>query len=623
MNERDSDRFRLIAETSRDMISRTNARGVCTYVSPASRDVLGYEPEELVGTSLFDLAHPDEREKNQAAFESAVTTGKLLGGTHKTRMRRKDGSYAWIESTTKLVRDAEGAVVAIQSSGRDVSERIATEDALAQSEKNFHALIDQLPHAIVVHRGGRFVYANASLVRLLGYDSASEIVGRAVLDVVHVEDRESIAARIAARDRVYAPTPEHRLLRKDGGEVVVQVTGMPIVFQGALADLALIEDLTARKALESELLIADRMAALGKLAAAVGHEINNPLAYVLVNLELLREDASALGDAAAPVLRRLATIQEGVDRVRSIVADLRHFSSVHDAALGPVDVAGAIERAVSTTSHETRLRARVVRELRSTRRAHAEERRLVQVLVNLIVNAAHATPEGHAEENEIRIVTRDEPEGSIAIEVWDTGIGLPSGNPAKLFEPFFTTKQPQAGVGLGLSISHRIVSSFGGTIRAERRPDRGSVFRISLPAAAQAEVAPKCPPELVEPRARLRVLIVDDERAFALALATLLDAHEVVVEHSGRAAIDRFANDARFDVVLCDLQMRDGTGAEVYEHARTARPGLEKRFVFMTGGVFTEHARSFMRECAQPVLEKPFMAAKLHATIAQITAADS
>jgi CheY-like chemotaxis protein len=208
----------------------------------------------------------------------------------------------------------------------------------------------------------------------------------------------------------------------------------------------------------------------------------------------------------------------------------------------------------------------------------------------------------------------------VAIEVWDTGIGLPSGNPAKLFEPFFTTKRPQAGVGLGLSISHRIITSFGGTIRAERRPDRGSVFHISLPASAQEELAPKCPAELVEPDARLRVLVVDDERAFAFALRTLLGAHEVVVEHSGRAAIDRLATDARFDVVVCDLQMRDGTGAEVYEHARTTRPGLEKRFVFMTGGVFTEHARAFVRDCPQPVLEKPFMAAQLHATIARVTA---
>src|SRR5262249_23252754 len=156
---------------------------------------------------------------------------------------------------------------------------------------------------------------------------------------------------------------------------------IPVVFEGVLSDLSMVEDLTAQKALEAELMIADRMAAIGRLAAAIGHEINNPLAYIVGNLTLLRREVTALGADGGPIARRLAVMEEGIDRVGSIVADLRRFSSVHEGELGAVDPAVAIEGALSTASHETKLRASVVRELHSTRHVRAEKRRLVQVLV--------------------------------------------------------------------------------------------------------------------------------------------------------------------------------------------------------------------------------------------------
>lgn len=601
------------------MISRTDEKGICTYVSAASRDVLGYEPEELVGTNLFDLAHPDEGPGARALFARALETGQSSGRPYLSRMRHKNGSYVWVEMTGKILHDADGRVVAVQASGRDVSERVQAQEALAQSEENFRALIDRMPNAVVVHREARLVYANPSFARLLGYESADVLVGRNVMELVQPEHREAIGARIEAPRRVHAFYPEHQLIRADGTRAVVQVTPIPIVFGGALADMALVDDLTEKKAMEAELMVADRMAALGRLSASVGHEINNPLAYVVGSLELMRSELASLGKAAEPVLERLGVVEEGIERVRAIVADLRNFSSVHEGTLGAVDPASAIERAVATASHETRMRARVVRELRSTGHVHAEERRLVQVLVNLLVNAAHAIPEGDVEGNEIRVITRDQEDG-LSIEVWDTGLGLPEGDPAKLFEPFFTTKGERAGTGLGLSISHRIITSFGGSIRAERRPDRGSIFRITLPRA-EPELAAEASAPRVEPSAdakRLRVLLVDDELALAAVVRALLEPHEVVVEHSGRAAMDRLANDASFDVVLCDLQMPHGSGADIHQHARTTRPGLERRFVFMTGGVFTEQARAFLRDCTQPVLQKPFSSRALHAALAEI-----
>jgi CheY-like chemotaxis protein/anti-sigma regulatory factor (Ser/Thr protein kinase) len=248
----------------------------------------------------------------------------------------------------------------------------------------------------------------------------------------------------------------------------------------------------------------------------------------------------------------------------------------------------------------------------------AEERRLVQVLVNLLVNAAQAIPEGHVDENEIRVVTRDEEDGTVSIEVWDTGVGLPKGDVSKLFEPFFTTRGDVAGTGLGLSTSHRIITSFGGSLHARRRPDRGSIFQISLPPATSETSAVVADPCTRPETRQLRVLLVEDERALAETMRMLLEPHIVAVEHSGNAAIERLAKEAGFDVVVCDLQMPSGGGAEVYEHARLTKPGLEQRFIFMTGGVFTDQARAFMRGCSQPVLEKPFTSDELHRALALV-----
>ncbi len=479
------DHFRLLAESSRDMISRTDTRGVCTYASPACRDVLGYEPEEIVGTSLFELAHPDEATRNRALFERAIATGELVGRPFATRMRHKNGSYVWIESTSKLLYDDGGRIVAVQATGRDVSERVAAQEALAESQKSFRMLIDRMPNAVVVHRHKHVIHANPSFARLIGYETAESLVGRNVLDFVEAEQRAEIRSRLEAVHRVHTGMGEHRLIRADGGRVAVKVTALPVVMDGELADMAIAEDLTEHKALEAELLNADRMAALGRLAAAVGHEINNPLAYVRGNLDIVRAKLTALGPDVVPLLERLAIIEEGVERVRAIVADLRHFSAVHEGELGAVDPARAIACAVATASHEIRMRARVERELRADGHVRAEERRLVQVLVNLLVNAAQAIPEGHVDENEIRVLTRDEEDGNtVSIEVWDTGIGLPEGDVSRLFEPFFTTRGELAGTGLGLSTSHRIITSFGGSLHAARRPDRQH-----LPALASAHDA--------------------------------------------------------------------------------------------------------------------------------------
>jgi CheY-like chemotaxis protein len=201
------------------------------------------------------------------------------------------------------------------------------------------------------------------------------------------------------------------------------------------------------------------------------------------------------------------------------------------------------------------------------------------------------------------------------VEIRDTGTGIAPEDLPRIFEPFFTTKPKGVGTGLGLSISHNIVSALGGTLTAERVSPRGALFRVTL--RTSHEVLAHASAAASDPRSqrRARILLVDDEPSMVRVLAELLSPNEVTTAHSGREAIARIATDEHFDVIVCDLQMNDGTGMDVYEYLRERAPDLARRVIFTTGGAFTDGAREFLARCPQPVLEKPFDTAHFSALV--------
>jgi PAS domain S-box-containing protein len=614
--------YRKLAERSHDVISRTDSSGRCIYISPSCRDVLGYEPEELVGRlALIDLAHPEDRARQHEVLARFVQQGITSPAPLRIRIRRKDGTYVWLETLTHIERDAEGKIVEVQSWARDVSARMLAEQALAQSEASFRSLLDRLPDGVLVHRDGILLYANGEMARLVGQERAESLVGRSVLDFAHPDERDSVRDRLGETDRTGTRSRERRLLTRDGSERILEVTALPVIFEGAVAFLGICHDVTDRKRMAERLALAERMALVGRLASGVGHEINNPLAYMLGSIELARSELAALaGDAPASdrfgrLERQILTVQEGAERVRGIVRDLKSLSAADDDTLGPVDVERALDVAAATTDHEIRLRARLVKEYGAVRRALASEGRLTQVFVNLLVNAAQAIPDGEANDNEIRIMTREEG-GRVVVEIRDTGLGIAPEDLPRIFEPFFTTKEKGVGTGLGLSISHTIVTAHGGTLTAERLSPRGALFRVTLQASREARTRASSPAARTTDGPRMRVLLVDDEPRAAQVLAELLSPHDVTLAHSGREAIARLTVDASFDAIVCDLQMDDGTGVDVYEYLSERAPKLAGRVIFMTGGAFTQRAREFLERCPQPVLEKPFQAARLDVLLA-------
>ncbi|HZU81424.1 MAG TPA: ATP-binding protein [Polyangiaceae bacterium] len=255
---------------------------------------------------------------------------------------------------------------------------------------------------------------------------------------------------------------------------------------------AMIRDVTERARTQTQLLEAERLVSVGLLAAGVAHEINNPLAYSLLNLERIQARLRELAardpnDAHGDLLEAVRMSLEGCRRVETIVRDLRRFSRAdHEEVRVPLDVRRVVEFAIDMAAPEAKPRARIVRELGEVPLVIASEGRLSQVFLNLIVNAAQAIPEGRPDDNEIRVVTRTDDRGRAVVEVRDTGEGISASVMRHMFEPFFTTKAPGEGTGLGLAICHRIAASLGGRLTAESEIGRGSVFRLTLPAADEA-----------------------------------------------------------------------------------------------------------------------------------------
>jgi signal transduction histidine kinase len=241
---------------------------------------------------------------------------------------------------------------------------------------------------------------------------------------------------------------------------------------------------------QSRLIHSDRLVSLGRTVASVGHEINNPLVYVISNLAYVHGELSHARQALSEEERRgllqaLEEAREGAERVHFIAQDLKTLARADDPSSAPVDVAEVLRDVAKMASHELQGRARLVEECVGVPLVRANATRLGQVLLNLIVNGAQAIPPGDVERNEIRVTARVSAPDRVTVDVRDTGCGIPAENLERIFDPFFTTKPVGEGTGLGLAVCLNIIESLGGTITVDSQPGKGTTFHLTLPIAAE------------------------------------------------------------------------------------------------------------------------------------------
>jgi signal transduction histidine kinase/ActR/RegA family two-component response regulator len=371
-------------------------------------------------------------------------------------------------------------------------------------------------------------------------------------------------------------------------------------------------DITERRKLELDrAVVTERMASMGRLAAGVGHEINNPLTYALGNIDSLLE-ANELPDGMPPItelLQRLRETRDGLMRIRVIVRDLQTLTR-SDEAHGEIELRQVVDQAIQIAGAELRNVAPIVRRYESVSTVLGSRTRLGQVFLNLIVNAAQAAPQGASAGHRIEIAIRSV--GSEAVvEVIDTGSGIAPEHLERIFDPFFTTKPVGMGTGLGLSISREIIVRHGGTLTARSTPGLGTTMTVRLPHGARV-VEPVSPIAAVVSHARrAKVLVIDDEPLIARILQRGLSRHHVVVTEHARDALARIEQGETFDVILCDLMMPEVSGIDVHEYLSREHPAVARRMVFMTGGAFTSRAKSFLSTVGNERIEKPFSIAQV------------
>jgi PAS domain S-box-containing protein len=455
-----------------------DATGRCIVQNAAGRrwgNLLGALPEESPVTPQMLAAW---QENNRRAYAGEVVRNEVEYDL--------SGQKRHYRCLVAPIRNERGEVRGIFGFNIDITDLREGERRLERSEASLRALIESIPDGVIVHRDVIIDYMNPAARTMLGYGLDEDVRGKPLTDIILPERHPYLRARIdAIIERGSAPPAETRLVRKDGTTVVAEIAAHLAVLDGKTSVLAIARDVTTRKELEAQVILADRLAALGRLSASIGHELNNPLSWVLGNAELMQREL-VRDDVPPPVAERLAKhvqmVKEGATHMRDIVHDLKMLARGERDQPALTDVTHVLDVCVNMAGKELRERARIVREYGDQCFVHSTEARLGQVFLNILLNAAEAIPRGEPERHEVRVTVRSADARFVEVHISDTGVGLTPEIKERIFEPFFTTKDG-GGTGLGLAITHRIVTSAGGSISVEPRSGGGSIFRVRLPAA--------------------------------------------------------------------------------------------------------------------------------------------
>jgi PAS domain S-box-containing protein len=583
-------------------------------------------PEAFLGRRVDEVMPPPVGERARDALARARGTGRPVELEYV--LSEPDGEHHY---SCLILPLRAGRAAALCT---DVSDRRRAEEALRRSEERLRLASEAATDVVWDWNLVDDTMFAPRWAEAYGYPpEAAPRTGAELAPYIHPDDmpafddamRRAITGErdtVEFEHRVRAGTGEWRWMLARGRVVARDAQGKATRVVGACSDV------TERKLLLAKLQVADRLASVGTLAAGVAHEINNPLAYVVGNVEYVIETLEALGRdrgdrargpqaIATECTKVLREAQEGAERVRQIVRDLKLFSRPDDEQRAPVSLLRVVEAALNLAEADIRYRARLERKLAGVPPVLANEARLSQVFLNLLVNAAQAIPEGDPDRNQITVETRVGPGGRVVAEVRDTGVGIPPELRARIFDPFFTTKAVGGGTGLGLTICHGIVSALGGSIEVESEVGRGSTFRVSLPVTTVADRPAEKKATLHAPR-RARILVVDDEPMMCRALARMLGSeHETVSTTDPRDAVRRIESGERFDLVLSDVAMSGMSGIDLYGRLAKTSPELAQRMLFMTGGALTPAAAVFLDGRSDQVLEKPLTADLVRSAVAR------
>jgi two-component system, cell cycle sensor histidine kinase and response regulator CckA len=638
---RDSEaRFRGVAENLNAGLVVTDLENRALYVNERMCELTGYSRPELEGRVLATMLF--------AAREQRTDTVRLrrrlrgIREQYEVEHRRKDGSVFLGEVSASPLHDGSGRVVGTVGVVTDVTERYHWEREMAMREHRYRLMFEVMPMPAWVYDTDtyRFLAVNPAAIAHYGYTEA-QFLSMTILDVRPPEDVERVKAQVKARQRGFEGQERdrgYRHCKADGSTIDVEIISHAFDFEGHSARIVLVNDITEQNHLrrrerdvEQQLLQAQKMEAVGRLAGGVAHDFNNLLSVVLNATQALTDELPP----ASPLREEVGDIRHAVERGAALTRQLLAFGRKEVRAprlLDVHEVVVGVERLLSRALG--RGMQLEIRRGDGDTRVMVDASQLEQVLVNLAINARDAMPDGgslqittemrslHGEAASVLGIVAGE---YVALEVRDTGMGMDEATRARAFEPFYTTKGPLEGTGLGLSTVYGIVRQSQGAVTLQSAPGQGTTVTIHLPAAARRESADDAP--RVErargwsrDRAAGRVLLVEDEPQVRMQARRLLEryGHSVLEAKDGAEGLELFQTEAgAIDVIVSDVVMPVLGGVEMVGRVRSVAP--EVPVVFVSG--FTAQDGDLPLDARTAFVPKPYSMASLCEAIEAVLAA--
>jgi len=631
-------RYRMIAEKMTDIVWIADLDLRIVYVSPSIEQVLGFTPEERMAMSVEQQLTPDSLARSLQEMEREFVREREgadpdRGANLLLEYYHKDGSTRWMETIMTAIRDEQGVLTGIHGVSRDVTERRRMEKALAESEQRYRMIVENMSDMIAtMDLNLRFTYLSPSVERIIGY-SAENIIKTSLAEritpdsLARVKRLLSDALARGSGGRVAEPLKpqmvEVEAYNKKGGTTWIECNailtrdkeGSPtgILFSGRdVTGQKLAE--AEKKKLESQLVQAQKMETVGRLAGGVAHDFNNMLGVILgyvdlAKMRLVKEH---------PVLRDILEIEKAALRSRDITAQLLAFSRKQIITPAVVNLNDLV---VNTKKALVRLIGENV-ELQ----VHLEENpwnikfdpsQIEQILINLAVNARDAMPSGGKLTLETKNITVDElycmnhvgssPGDYMRLSVSDNGTGMDRGVQEHIFEPFFTTKEVGEGTGLGLATVYGIVKQNKGFINVYSEPGYGTTFTVYLPRTTDEETVPEEDERRDVPSGGGTILLVEDDPMVLEVAQGMLESvgYRVVIAKSPREALPIYEKiSGTVDLVLTDVVMPSMSGAELVTRLNEISPGV--KVLYMSGYTEDAIARHGVLEKGVHFLQKPF-----------------
>ncbi len=622
----DSARLAAIVESSDDAIVSKTLDGTILSWNWAAERIFGYSAKEMIGHRIYRIIPPDlHPEENEIL--ARIAQGEHIGHFETTRIR-KDGSLVPISVTISPVRDLSGRIVGASSIKRDVSEQRRSAELVSRAV----AIIQSSDDAIIsktLH--GRVVSWNPAAERIFQY-SAEEMIGASILKVIpphlHSEE-EQILSRIARGDHV--EHYETTRVRKDGQEISIALTISPVRdASGQIIGAASIKrDVTAQKLAEIAMRQTSKMEAIGRLAGGLAHDFNNQLHALSGFVHFIDRDRNL-----SPTSRQdLLQIQKAADRMASLTRQLLAFA--RQQVLTPeileldalvLDTEPMLQRLIGS-SVEIRLLPSP-----GPKWVRADRAQLVQVLLNLSINARDAMPSGglltiETETLELaprqmvdRTGTPVEPGAYARLAVTDTGKGIDPQHLPRVFEPFYTTKGVGLGTGLGLATVEGIVSQSGGYLQLQSTPNEGTLITVFLPLSPAPSLSPSPPSTPRSPeRIKGRLLVVDDDPHVRAVITRLLrsEGYDVTEAGNGKQGLECLEQaGGGIDLVITDLVMPVMGGREFVQELQRRYPAIDA--IWISGHPREAEFTDSTLELHRPFLQKPIAADLLIETVEEL-----